>query len=69
VGDVDDSGFDMMEDEASAADASSWTNVTTVTLSAQQQQQPIPLEIVTESFEDFHEEQRAQSSESFSSLP
>jgi hypothetical protein len=64
VGDVDDSGFDMMEDEASAADTSSWTNVTTAGLPTQHQQQPIPLEIVTESLDASHEEQKVLGPES-----
>jgi hypothetical protein len=52
VGDVEDSGFDMMEVEASAADASSWTNVTAAALPAQLQQQPVPAEIMTKALED-----------------
>jgi hypothetical protein len=52
VGDVDDSGFDMMDIEASAADASSWTNVTAAAFPAQLQQQPVPTEILTKDLED-----------------
>jgi hypothetical protein len=52
VGDVDDGGFDMMEVEASAADTSSWTNVTAAALPAQLKQQPVPTEIMTKALED-----------------